>query len=116
MRSAAGRAGLALVAAALVAGAPLFGASLPQEHPYQKTLRDYLATLGASDFAVEIKPLAYVEEHFADLDTLGRYWMFCADGNPHIPDSSGIRVSAEHFTLAAIEADDSSPPLRTLPD
>ena len=79
-------------------------APLPQRHPYQKTLRDYMATLTEADFTVELKPVTYQEEYFKDLDTVGRYWMlFPNPRETDIPDTQGIRVSPKYCTLAAIE-------------
>ncbi len=86
--------------------APAVAAPLPQKHPYQKSLRDYLATLQERDFEVELKGVEYVDAHFSNIDTVARYWMFFLSTGPDIPSSDGIRVAAKHFTLAAIEAGD----------
>ncbi len=40
--------------------------ALPQDHDYQVVLRDYLATLTAADFALELKPLAFDEAWAAE--------------------------------------------------
>jgi len=85
-------------------GAP--AAPLPQKHPYQKALRDYLASLTEKDFTVDLKPVKYVRGYFSDLDTVARYWMLFLSRSADIPSSEGIRVPAKHFTLAAIEAGD----------
>lgn len=96
------------MAAGLAACALLISAAsaapLPQRHSYQKTLRDYFATLTEADFTVELKPVLYVDEHFAEADTVARYWMLFATRQADIPDLQGILVSPAHFTLAAIEA------------
>jgi len=92
--------------ALLLASAAASAAKLPQTRGYQKQLRDYMTTLTEADFKVDLKPVRYIKEHFSDPDTLARYWMLFLTRNADIPSSQGIRVSAKHFTLAAIEAGD----------
>lgn len=88
-------------------GAPLVqAASLPSTHPYQKVLRDYMATLSEDNFHVELKPVRHDPKFLEPTDTLARYWMLFLTRNADIPSSEGIRVAAKHFTLAAIEAGD----------
>ena len=94
----------AILAVLLLPATAVLAARLPQNHPYQKTLRDYLATLTEKDFAVEIKPVRYVEEYFANPDTVGRYWMFFLNRDMDIPSNEGICALPKHFTLSAIEA------------
>src|SRR5262245_11458159 len=81
-------------------------ATLPQRHPYQKALRECLARLKEEDFAVELKPVPYLEEFFRDDDVAARYWMLCLTPQTEIPPSTGIRVAPRIFTLAAIEEGD----------
>ncbi|MCX7414607.1 MAG: hypothetical protein NTW36_14355 [Planctomycetia bacterium] len=95
---------LTILALLLWAVSSVSAAQLPQRFPYQKTLRDYLATLTEADFTLELKPVTYVESHFADIDTVGRYWMLFLGGDLDVPDHKGIGVLPKHFTLAAIEA------------
>jgi hypothetical protein len=96
-----------LAAFLLLSGTPASdAATLPQSHPYQVALRDYMATLTENDFQVELKPVAYRADYFKDTDTLARYWMLFLTPAVDIPSSGGIRVAARHFTLQAIEAGD----------
>ncbi len=81
-------------------------APLAQRHPYQKALRDYFATLTETNFALELKPVTYVESCFADVDAAARAWMFFLTRQADIPSHQGLRVASKHFTLAAIEAGD----------
>lgn len=92
-----------LIAVSMLA-ASVAGAPLPQRHPYQKTLRDYFATLTEADFAIELKGVTYLEDHFKDIDTVGRHWMFFLTGQYEIPSNQGLRLSPQLFTLASIEA------------
>ncbi|MCX5660650.1 MAG: hypothetical protein NTW19_13145 [Planctomycetota bacterium] len=92
-----------LIVASLFA-AHAVAAPLPQRHPYQKVLRDYFATLTEADFTVELKPVAYIEDYFKDVDTVGRHWMFFLTGQYEIPPNQGIRLPPKYFTLASIEA------------
>ena len=88
----------------MLLAADVGAAPLAQRHPHQKTLREYFATLTEADFAVELKPVTYVEKHFADIDTVARYWMFFLTSQTDIPSHQGIRLPSKHFTLAAIES------------
>jgi hypothetical protein len=95
-----------LLAVAVLAASPLRAATLPQTHPYQKALRDYLATLSEQDLSVELRPLVWVPGHFAADEVKARYWMLAMEGPAEFPKSEAIRMAAKHFTLAAIEAGD----------
>ncbi len=79
-------------------------APLPQRHPYQKALRDYLATLTVDDFRVDLQPVEIADVWGDDLDLLARYWVLTLERGRDIPSRAGIFVAPEHFTLAAIEA------------
>ena len=92
------------IVVALLLTAAAGAAPLAQRHPYQKTLRDYLATLTEADFAVELKPVTYVADYFKDVDTVARYWMFFLTPPYEIPSHQGICLPAKYFTLAAIES------------
>lgn len=81
-------------------------AQLPQRYPYQKVLRDYLATLTEADFTVELKPLVFDEAFFKDPANVERYWMLFITPGTEAPDGSGILIAPKYFTLAAIEAGD----------
>ncbi len=81
-------------------------ATLPQRHPYQRELRDYLAALAEDDFRLELAPVRFVDESLAQTDTLARHWMLFLTRNADIPSTAGLRAAAGHFTLAAIEAGD----------
>lgn len=93
-------------AVAILGGSTQSGATapLPQRHPYQRTLRDYFATLTEADFAIALQPVVYVEGAFPDADTLARVWLGFIDGEPPLAPDDGIRVVPRHFTLAAIES------------
>jgi len=93
-----------VVVMALLLPAAAGAAPLAQRHPYQKTLRDYFATLSEADFAVELKPVTYVADYFKDIDTVARYWMFFLTPPYEIPSHQGICLPAKYFTLAAIES------------
>lgn len=94
----------AVIAVLLLHAIGVLGAPLPQKHPYQKALRNYLATLKAEDFEVELKAVEYVEEAFAEPDALARYWMLFLSRKADIPSRVGMQLAAKHFTLAAVEA------------
>ena len=93
----------ACLLAVLMFAATANAAPLPQRHPYQKTLRDYFATLKEADVAIELKPVTYVEDYFKDIDTVARYWMFFLTTQYEIPNHQGLRLPAKYFTLASIE-------------
>lgn len=81
-------------------------AQLPQDHEYQVTLRDYLATLTEEDFAVDLQPVIYADSFFSSLDDLHKIWILLEDfGRKPFVQNSGFRVSAEHFVLSQIERD-----------
>lgn len=77
------------------------GATLPQDHPYQKTLRAYLATLTEKDF--EIKPVERParaeitdDERFVD-------WLWLDAGES--PRFDDVKTPALAYTLGEIERD-----------
>lgn len=77
-----------------------FGETLPEQHPYQKTLRAYLATLAEKDF--EIKPVERParaeitdDERFVD-------WLWMDAGES--PRFDDVNVPASAYTLEQIES------------
>jgi hypothetical protein len=84
----------------LIGGSVSLGASLPSKHPYQKTLRAYLATLKAEDFALELKPFTVPE----DLSEAERFRL--AILRVRMPMLDGLIAAAESLTLEQIEAKD----------
>jgi len=97
---------VSLMLAGLLISSPLRGVMLPQEHDWQVTLRNYLATLTEADFEVELQPLTWDEEYFEDPETIARYWMLSMEGQRDMPGTSGIRNHPRHFTLEAIETEE----------
>jgi len=79
--------------------------SLPQDHAYQVVLRDYLATLGKADFAVELRPFVWedrwIEE--GDEEALHRIWLLSRRGPVRGPNQV-LTTAPEHYTLKAIES------------
>jgi len=91
-----------LIALGILLG-PASAGSLPQEHAYQRTLREYLTTLNAADFALEVKKF---EPPAGDLSNAQKYreWVtIFAYGWPYL----GIIVApGSAFTLSEVEADE----------
>lgn len=79
-------------------------AQLPQDHDYQITLRNYLATLEEADFEVALAPVEYDDSYFTTMDQLHATWILLEDyGRNSTLDMSGIRVDASYFVLTSIE-------------
>jgi len=114
VRAAAGRAsrspellGRALLPAALaLALLPLcYSAELPQDHEYQRTLREFMEALKAEDFRIELTPLKIDGlEKIQDTETL--YRMYIGFGGTGRLTFQALTASPEHFTLKAIESGD----------
>jgi hypothetical protein len=79
-------------------------AQLPQDHAYQKTLRNYIATLQENDFEVSLKPLTAEASYFSSTDEIYRAWLFFGYQSADMADGQGLRVGASNFTLGAIES------------
>lgn len=97
---------LVLLVAALLLSSTLRGTTLPQDHDWQVTLRDYLATLTEEDFEIELQALEWMEDYFEDRETVARYWMLSMEGDRDVPGTAVIRNHPRHFTLAAIESEE----------
>ncbi len=80
-------------------------AHLPQDHPYQVALRDYLATLSLEDFGVALKPVTYQPAFLQHVDEVHRLWMLMDNQGRNINTYRGICVAARHFLLSSIERD-----------
>jgi len=80
-------------------------ATLPQEHPYQVVLRDYLATLTEDDFAIGVEPIAFDPDWVADEEDLHRLWLALGfhHQNHRLASPEGLLISADQFTLDHIE-------------
>ncbi len=79
-------------------------AQIPQDHDYQVTLRNYLATLTEADFEVALEPVVYEDSFFTNMDQLHATWILLEDfGRQATLDMTGIRVDASHFVLSSIE-------------
>lgn len=102
------RRGVCLIAALTTACAAALPAAaddvvrLPQDHEYQVILRNYIATLKAEDFAVNIEPLDFRQQWFRDDETLHRAWVAAQS----FPTNLGLTLAPENFTLRAIESPD----------
>lgn len=87
--------------------------ALPQDHEYQRTLRNHLATLTEKDFAIEIKP--FVAASGMSDDELFRDWFYTdyEYGGPH---PNHLRLPASMFLLSTIEGAESvvTPPINAM--
>lgn len=82
-------------------------ASLPQQHPWQVTLRQHLATLKPSDFTVARTAwdaTADFSKH--DDERLYRDWIALGPSAGRLPPNAGLHTEPEAFTLAGIERED----------
>lgn len=80
--------------------APAAAAGLPQEHRYQRTLRDFLATLAERDFVIETS--AQPPRAQLTLDDAYRDWIWTR--NDIALPLGGVALPAGVFTLQAIES------------
>src|SRR5262245_40034760 len=71
---------------------------LPQEHDYQKTLRNFMATLTEKDFEVERKEIKVVPTD--DPDELYRMWLMSL----HMHPINAANLPASGFTLKSLES------------
>jgi hypothetical protein len=70
---------------------------LPEQYAYQKTLRDFLASLTEKDFEVAHQPLTVVPT--TDPEEQYRLWLL----NQHMHNVSAARLPAASFTLPSVE-------------
>jgi len=77
----------------------VWAAGLPQDHPYQRTLRAYLATLNEATFDVEVRPLTIRDKWLGTDDEMYRLWVLCQQ----FPDATGLTVPSRNFVLTTIE-------------
>ncbi|MDA0838084.1 MAG: hypothetical protein O3B01_16790 [Planctomycetota bacterium] len=73
---------------------------LPQEHEYQRGLREFIGSLKAEDLAVELLPVSL--SPIEDQEALYRLWVLAK----HLPQLSAVTLPAEPFTLDAIEGEE----------
>ena len=90
---------LALVFLCFGGGTAVQAATLPQAHPYQMVLRDYLANLREADFEVPLDRLVYDPAYFPTDDDRYRGWLFSG----YVPTYAGLRLRPSYFTLQTIE-------------
>lgn len=95
---------IALAAASAAAGPPETPrrSALPQQHPYQVVLRDYLAGFAERDFEVPLAPLSVRGSTLRNEDDLYRLWILTRS----FPATMGLLLPARAFTLRDIEAAD----------
>ena len=77
-------------------------AQLPQNHPWEVTLRNYMASLKTSDFAVTIAPLSFNSNWVSSDDQLYRWWLAFRD----LPDDREIQMDPKYLLLTSIEGCD----------
>jgi hypothetical protein len=78
-------------------------AQLPQNHPWEVTLRNYMATLKTSDFAVSIKTLSWDPSWVTSGDQLYRWWLAFRD----LPnDNRELQMDPKYLLLSSIEGSD----------
>ena len=73
---------------------------LPQEHEYQRGLRQFIGSLTPADLTVELKPIPRAEVD--DLEELYRLWVLAK----HQPPLSAATLPPEPFMLAAVESEE----------
>ena len=96
---------LVLSASAPASLTPCCAAELPQDHAYQQTFREFMGTLKAEDFRINITPLNFERiEKIEDPEEL--YRIFIGFGGAQRLSFQSLAASPEHFSLAAIEAGD----------
>ncbi|MFQ5808747.1 MAG: hypothetical protein ACE5JM_03920 [Armatimonadota bacterium] len=78
-------------------------APLPQEHEYQRVLRDWLGGLTPEDFAVDPQPFVAPPTEFTDAQ---KYRLWILQQSYGSPDVAGIAIPPEQSTLASIESAD----------
>ena len=103
------------VLATTIVAAPTWqaaAAQLPQDHPWQKVLRDHLATYRAADFAIEDHTFALPDDYAkADLERLYRDWIVLGNLGRE-PTPAAFHADPAFFTLERIEG----PEIRCFPE
>lgn len=85
-------------------------AELPDREAWQKTLHRFLASLTERDLAIDVVPVAYIEENL-DEEGLYRDWLLLGSAlwrrpsSPEQPNIDALRHPAEDYLLASIERD-----------
>ncbi len=85
----------------LMSGASAFG-QLPQNHSWEVTLRNYIASLTVSDYAVPIKQLTWNSSWVKSDDQLYRWWLAFRD----LPNGKEIEMDPKYLLLSSIEGND----------
>jgi hypothetical protein len=81
-------------------------AVLPQNHPYQVTLRNYIACFSEDDLDVDLADLAWEPADYGgDSEELHRQWIALREVTNNLPEILPVRVDSSHFTLSGIERD-----------
>lgn len=78
-------------------------AVLPQDHPHQVIMRNWIATLGVNDFTLTNKPLTWEPKMIQDPEELFHAYAVIG-GVYHMARTAGVRTLAKYFSLPAIEA------------
>ena len=73
---------------------------LPQEHAYQRGLREFIESLNAEDLAVDLRPVPVAP--IDDAEALYRLWVLAK----HPPRLGAATLPAQPFTLDAIEGEE----------
>ncbi|MGB0578347.1 MAG: hypothetical protein ACPGVU_01475 [Limisphaerales bacterium] len=83
----------------------IFGAKLPQDYPWQKTLRAYLATLPEEAFLITDLDLTFPKDYATNsTDRIYRDWIILGNFGRE-PITAAFRAKPRHFVLSAIEGD-----------
>lgn len=72
---------------------------LPQNHPWEVTLRNYMAKLDTNDFHVDIKPLTFNSSWTTSADTLYKWWVAIN----HNPGFKELFMNPKYLTLSSFE-------------
>ncbi|MCC7517749.1 MAG: hypothetical protein IT578_01040 [Verrucomicrobiae bacterium] len=78
--------------------------TLPQDHPYQKVLREHLAAFTEADLAVERKKFTVDEEFLKDEERAFEAWLALSDLSRPCWERPDFRAPAEHYLLKTIES------------
>ncbi len=77
-------------------------AQLPQNHPWEVTLRNYMASLKTGDFDVPLKHLSWNPAWAASDEELYKWWLAFRD----LPDDKEIQMDSRYFLLSSIQPGD----------
>ena len=75
---------------------------LPQNHSWEVTLRNYMASLSTSDFAVTLKPITWNSSWVTSDEELYKWWLAFRS----LPDDKEIQMDPKYLLLSSIEGSD----------